>query len=68
MPFLLTVIGFVRSHQGEERACRSLAGKRCFQWKLYQVPAKAIKPNNKVSELDPAMLFEGDLFGFGFIT
>lgn len=32
------------------------------------MPAKAIKPNNKVSELDPAILFEEDLSLFHHVV
>lgn len=62
--FLLTVIRFVKSHEVEERACNSREG--CLQWKLYLMPAKAIKPNNRVFELDQALLFEEDLSLFRF--
>lgn len=56
----LAVTGFVKSHQAQERSCNS-------REELYLLPAKAIKPNRKVSELDPAIFFEEeDLSQFQF--
>lgn len=46
----------------------AIPGKSCLQWKLYLMPAKAIKPNNNVSELDPAILFEEDLSLFHHVV
>lgn len=45
----------------------AILGKSCLQWELYLVPAKAIKPNNKVSELHPAILFKDLFLCFGLI-
>lgn len=57
--FFLKSLGL--SNHIKQKGELAIPGKSCFQLKLYLMLAKAIKPNNKVSELDLTILFEGDL-------